>query len=418
MTQLGISIAWLVLSPLALLTNIVAIVVVCHYQGQFHGTDVAFLSLFVTMMMEAVAVVPVPAVLGVLEEDWKWSELCSGYVWLVLCVRMSDLLVTLIVNVHWMCILRFTSGQEVYSSSTTVKIFVIIAWVAAAVTGVVPVVGYSFYAYFHEVTSKELVAGEGNSAARLVTVVTRECHFLPEGLGTSFVLFFILLTLAILTLSLVASLDTLTVFHYMRKTAVHKYKAGRFYLPSTVRLDTAAANRNSEAQGTETRSTRLSLSQGEEGFNRTKENQAVEGSNHQNNGDISVIHRNGNIPGEGGGHSTSASTSTEDNVSRSPDGNIPASAEGVPATLHSGSMYGNGASGSASAGGGRRAVRSAATVVVRPSEKSGVAKSHPHTVHARYNELNLSAELCRLVFCYTLLAALLNHLPFVAVTEG
>jgi hypothetical protein len=56
---------WLVLSPLALITNVIAVVVVCHYRRQFHGTDVALVSLFVTMGTEALLAVPIPAALDI-----------------------------------------------------------------------------------------------------------------------------------------------------------------------------------------------------------------------------------------------------------------------------------------------------------------------------------------------------------------
>ena len=166
----------------------------------------------------------------------------------MLCVRVSELLATVIMNIHWMCVLRFTSGQEVYSSATVIKILVIVAWFAAVVTGLVPVTGPSFYTYYEETSSLKIVqGGEGgllsvnSSTVHYASVVRGECKFLPQGLGTSFVLFFILVTLATLVISLVASADTLTVFHYMRRTAVDKYKAGRFYLPSSSLVNSTTA---------------------------------------------------------------------------------------------------------------------------------------------------------------------------------
>ena len=250
MTQFASAVGWLVLSPIALLTNVIAIVIVCHYRTQFHGTDVAFISLFVSMAMHALLVIPIPAALALNDEGWLRSELCSFYVWLVLCVRMSELLATVIMNIHWMCVLRFTSGQEVYSSATVIKILVIVAWFAAVVTGLVPVTGPSFYTYYEETSSLKVVQGAGagggllgvnSSTAQYARVVRGECKFLPQGLGTSFVLFFILVTLAAVVISLVASADTLAVFRYMKRTAVDKYKAGRFYLPSSSLVNSTTA---------------------------------------------------------------------------------------------------------------------------------------------------------------------------------
>ena len=177
MTQFLSAVGWLVLSPIALITNVIAIVIVCHYRTQFHGTDVAFISLFVSMTTQALLVLPIPAALAIHDEGWLRSELCSFYVWLVLCVRMSELLATVIMNVHWMCVLRFTSGQEVYSSATVIKILIVVAWFAAAVTGLVPVTGPSFYTYYEETSSIKALKGGGGgvNSTVLYSIVVRGC---------------------------------------------------------------------------------------------------------------------------------------------------------------------------------------------------------------------------------------------------
>ncbi|PVD35481.1 hypothetical protein C0Q70_02444 [Pomacea canaliculata] len=208
MSNFGSAVAWLVLAPFALTTNVVAVVVVCHYRRQFHGSDAALISLFVTMTLHAVVALPVAAGVELGGSGWP-PELCSFYVWLLVCVRMSQLLTTGVMNVHWMCILRFTSGQEVYSSAIVVKVLVCLAWFGGVVTGLVPVVGFGVYSYFQQFSD-----GGGRG----------ECSFLPQGLSTSFVVFFFIVTLATMILSLVSSADTLAVFKYMRRTAVEKYK--------------------------------------------------------------------------------------------------------------------------------------------------------------------------------------------------
>ena len=351
------------------------------------------------MVMHALLVLPVPAGLVIHDEGWMYSELCSFYVWLVLCVRMSELLVTVIMNIHWMCILRFTSGQEVYSSATVVKILIVLAWFAAVVTGIVPVSGASFYTYYEETSVRKLAGGGGvNSTGVLSTVVRGECKFLPNGLGLSFVLFFVLVTLTAFIISLVASSDTLLVFHYMRKTAVNKYKASRFYLPSSSLMN---ASVNSAAATPSPRTVPLSYPDNGD-RNGSHQSSERDGDSPRNNGGVSVHGYNGAIPSNHSqGHGSGAFTQASPEMYQ-----VEETGQGYDSVPRNGSSYSH----NVHAGGG---ASSAAAVVVRPSVKSGVAKSNPPTVHARYNELNLSSELCRVVLCYTVLSALLCHLPFV-----
>ncbi|XP_070207074.1 uncharacterized protein [Littorina saxatilis] len=424
MTQFGSAVGWLVLSPIAFITNIIAVVVVCHYHSQFHGTDVAFISLFVSMATHSLLVLPIPAGLAIHDEGWLFSELCSFYVCLVLCVRMSQLLVTVIMNIHWMCILRFTSGQEVYSSATVIKVLVVIAWFASAVTGMVPVLGSSFYTYYEETSRRKAVTigGSGsNGGATNATVqyyytavVRGECKFLPHGIGVSFILFFILATLTILVISVVASADTLAVFRYMRRTAVDKYQAGRFYLPSSSVTVSSSANEKTAriANNQNTGGTSYAL-RGEadsaERSSLTEQAYGSQGHLHNGGGGVGrggertpvvrtpVVGRNGRLAGnhshvfQGAGPSTPSPEDSEHH------------------------LRGGGAGVRGGLPGAENGANSAATMVVRPSAKSGVAQSTPPTVHARYNELNLSSELCRVVLFFTLVTGLLNHLPFVVL---
>lgn len=217
MESFGNAVALLVVSPVAIVTNVVAIVAIVHYRSFFHGTDVVILSLLINFILKAFFLAPIPALL-LLVDSWQWSFfLCGFYVWAGLCFRMCELLCLLCMSVHWMSLLRMESGKQIYTSTRVVRVVVIVSWFLAAVFGSLPILGARASDYF----------------------LRGVCYFLPFDLDFGYALFLAILSVFCVTMSLICTVDTVLLLKQMKKVAVVKYQAGRFYVPNSESAEVA-----------------------------------------------------------------------------------------------------------------------------------------------------------------------------------
>ena len=213
-----VSIAWLCLCPLALLTDLLALLVIFHFRPLLHSVDVALASLVVTMATNVVLLLPVPALIR-LAGELRWTkDACTFYNWLASTLRASNILVLMLLNVYWVTALRtFTepkpqaySPKKIFSSSKLMKLAVVIAWVISIIIGLVPVAGETrVFDYYQS------------------DFYGRSCWFLPYNTDIGFSLFFVTLTLASIFIGVISAGDTLLLFRQMRKYAVTKISSAR-----------------------------------------------------------------------------------------------------------------------------------------------------------------------------------------------
>ncbi|KAH9514152.1 hypothetical protein Btru_030429 [Bulinus truncatus] len=211
MPTFEVALSWIVLSPVAFFQNLFAIVVVLHYMPLFHSCDVAIISLLVTMATNAFLLFPIPAVLEL--GDFSWGQdLCTFYVWLSLTLRTSCHLVLLVANVYWMASMRMTVKGQLFMSSKSTKLCVILAWLASIVLGIIPATGGVVMFQYYD-------ASEGS------------CNFLPANIGFGFALIFIIVPMLSFIMGLLSSVDSLLLFRQIRSRVMARFNAGRFQLP-------------------------------------------------------------------------------------------------------------------------------------------------------------------------------------------
>ena len=208
MSDEGLHISWLVIAPMCLLTDILAVTVICHFRSQLHGSDVTILSLIISMAANASLIVPLPAILGVIGQVWTIT-LCKFYVWAFLTFRMVQLQNVVILTFQWMSILK-TSSQKTESTSTFyVKMSVPLTWVASGIVGLLPVIG-------------EFPKNYSNGG---------DCNFLPFDISTGFAVFIIIFSLACIAFTFFFAIDSVCILRYVKEVAVTKYGVSRFYFP-------------------------------------------------------------------------------------------------------------------------------------------------------------------------------------------
>ncbi|XP_061162334.1 uncharacterized protein LOC133171580 [Saccostrea echinata] len=199
---------WIVLTPLAVLTDLLSVTILCHYRCHFHGTDVVFISILVCMVLNALVIPLTPSLLNITNSEWN-ENLCNFFVWTALTTRMVQVSNLALLSFHWSKILRTSTKRIKVSTTTTVKIVVPIFWGVAAVVGLLPVIG----------------AVPDNFKTK------NDCLFLLSDLGLGFLIFMMVFILTMTCISLVCSFDSIALIHYAKKIAFIKYGAGRFYLP-------------------------------------------------------------------------------------------------------------------------------------------------------------------------------------------
>ena len=208
MSDYDYAISWFVISPLAVVTDGLAILVITHYFPFFHGTDVTLISLFVAMAGNAMLVLTIPAYLKITGNVWS-SNLCYGYVWCVLTVRVSQMLSLMVLSIHWSTLLKLSAQKKRYVSTKYLKFTVAFVWVVSAIFGILPILG----------------------AANNDFNATNNCKFLAFNLGTGYALFFLIFNTVSMFVSVLCCCDSMMLIRHIKTIAGSKYQTGRFQLP-------------------------------------------------------------------------------------------------------------------------------------------------------------------------------------------
>ena len=202
------AVIYFVISPLALLADILAIFVIAHYFPYYHGTDVALISVISAMVGNAIVTLPIPAYLGLRELSWT-PYLCSGFTWAVLTFKLAQLLSLMVMSIHWSTLLKLSAHKKRYVSTKYLKLTIFFVWMSSAIFGILPVIG----------------------AADVNFNTHGQCHFLGLSLGTGFCLFFIIMILLAVTVSLICCADAMILIRHMENVAHNKSQVnGRFRL--------------------------------------------------------------------------------------------------------------------------------------------------------------------------------------------
>ncbi|RUS89250.1 hypothetical protein EGW08_002993 [Elysia chlorotica] len=217
------SVAWLCLCPVALLTDLLALAAIFHFRPLLHSVDVALASLFVTMAIDVLLLLPFPSIIR-LDGDLKWTkEACTSYNWLASTLRASNILVLMLMNMYWVSALRTSpdpsaqspNSSRIFSSSKLMKLAVMISWAVAITIGMVPVSGQNRVFNYYKSDNK-----------------TQNCTFLPYNTDIGYSLFFIIIAIASLFISVISAGDTLLLFRQMRRLTVTRFgNARRVSLP-------------------------------------------------------------------------------------------------------------------------------------------------------------------------------------------
>ena len=219
MLSVDTAIVWMVLSPLAFLTNFFSIVFVLHYNPLFHSIDVALISLLVTMAFNSWLLLPIAAVMRLGNFEWT-EDMCTFYVWLNITLRSAHLLVLLVFNVYWMASLRMSKRDKLFTSSKGVKASVFASWFTAIIAGLVPVTG-------------------GTKIFNFFSSWPSECKFLPYNVDVGFVVWFVVLSLVSVILGITSSADTLMLLRSVKAVSASRRRIHP-PRPSTVAESSAA----------------------------------------------------------------------------------------------------------------------------------------------------------------------------------
>ena len=208
MIDFGIAITWMIISPLAFVTDVFAIVVIAHYFPFFHGTDVTLISILTAMAGNAVFVLPIPAFLELSGRSWNPS-LCIGYLWCVFTFRLSQILSLMVISIHWSTLLKMSAQKKKYFSTKFLKITIVFIWICSAIFGILPLIGVADDEFNEKGT----------------------CKFLAFNVGGGYGLFFLIIIFTAMFVSILCASDAMILIKHMKVVAKTKYQAGRFHIP-------------------------------------------------------------------------------------------------------------------------------------------------------------------------------------------
>lgn len=209
MIDFGIAVSWMIISPVALVTDIIAIVIVSHYFPFFHGTDVTLISILIAMAGNAILVLPIPAYLEIKDDKWT-SNLCIGYAWCVLTFRMAQILSLMVMSIHWSTLLKMSAQKKKYFSTKFLKITIVFIWICSVIFGLLPLIG--------------IVGSEFNQEAT-------SCQFLAFNIGAGYGFYFLIIIFTAMFVSVLCASDAMILIGHMKVIAKTKYQTGRFHIP-------------------------------------------------------------------------------------------------------------------------------------------------------------------------------------------
>lgn len=201
------ALSWLVLSPVAILTDVIAIVFVCHYKPFYHGSDVVVVSLLVAMTMNALLVVPIPVFTELNYIEWN-DLLCKFYVWSFLTFRIAQMLSLSAICFHWTSIFRASSKNQNKGLTYKIKIISVVIWLLSTIVGLLPVIGAVPDDFFDN----------------------GSCNFLSSDIGIGFTVFMFIFVITCMFSAIISICDVTFLTRCMTKNAHVNYRAGRFYL--------------------------------------------------------------------------------------------------------------------------------------------------------------------------------------------
>ncbi|OWF41103.1 uncharacterized protein LOC110462969 [Mizuhopecten yessoensis] len=208
MSEFVINVLWLVLSPLAGVTGVITAVVIAHYTPFYHGSDILLFSYAITMSINSLLLPSVPALVEITGNTWP-DILCQFYVWAFITFRVLQVLTLLSLSVLWSAIMKYSTRGKRIKFTTIVKGVVPTIWVLSAVLGLLPIIG-AVPDTFHS---------EG------------KCHFLSSDLGQGMAVTMGVIVFSCVVFSVICVCDATVLLKYVRRVALVKYGAGRFYLP-------------------------------------------------------------------------------------------------------------------------------------------------------------------------------------------
>ncbi|CAG5125905.1 unnamed protein product, partial [Candidula unifasciata] len=199
MPRFMVAVAWMILSPLAVITDTIGVVVCLHYRPSFHSCDVAFISIFVTMAASSAILFPVPAIIKLGDLSWN-KNLCLFYTWLAIALRTSHLLVLLVLNVYWVASLRMSTKGRMFQSTTPMKATIGACWIVSLLVGLPP--------------------------------VNEVCSFLPADVHVGYAVFFIILSLVSVIMGFISTLDTLLLLRSIRDAVASRHRTAGIQAPT------------------------------------------------------------------------------------------------------------------------------------------------------------------------------------------
>ncbi|XP_033763860.1 uncharacterized protein LOC117345036 isoform X2 [Pecten maximus] len=208
MSEFVTNVLWLVLSPLAGITGVITAIVISHYTPFHHGSDILFFSYVITMSINGLLLPAIPALVQITGNTWP-DGLCQFYVWASICFRVLQVLTMLSLSVLWSAILKYSTKGKRIRFTTIVKGVVPTVWAISAVLGLLPIIG-AVPQTFHS---------EG------------KCYFLSSDLGQGMGVVMGVLVFSCVVFSVICVCDATILLKYVRRVALVKYGAGRFYLP-------------------------------------------------------------------------------------------------------------------------------------------------------------------------------------------
>lgn len=202
------ALSWVVLCPIAIVTNCFGAIIVSHYRSSYIGTDMVLITLLLAMAANAGVLLLVPAIYVMLNMTWS-TGLCFFYIWIFGFLRAVGLIGLFILSFHWSHVSKLTPLNRLQMPSFPIKSSLLVTVLISIIVGILPLV-------------RILMRPDPIDK-------TLPCMFLTYDADPVLAIFIIILTLVVFFAIIICLIDSGLLLHSYKSMFLLKYKSGGYY---------------------------------------------------------------------------------------------------------------------------------------------------------------------------------------------
>ncbi|GAB1607909.1 hypothetical protein Ahia01_001074800 [Argonauta hians] len=202
------ALSWVVLCPIAIVTNCFGAIIISHYRSSYIGTDMVLITLLLAMAANAGVLLLVPAVYVMLNIAWT-VKFCFFYIWIFGFLRAVGLIGLFVLSFHWSHVSKLTPLNRIQAPRFPIKSSILVTVIISVIVGILPLA--------------RIFMRPDPFASAL------PCKFLSYDADPTLAIFAIIMILVVFFAIIICLIDSGLLLHSYKSMFLLKYKSGGYY---------------------------------------------------------------------------------------------------------------------------------------------------------------------------------------------